>query len=97
MHYIGTLQDGTVFDSSRDRGKPLNFIIGIGAVIRGWDEGVMQMSLQEKATLQITSDYAYGSDPPDGCNIPPNADLTFDVELLSINDNYGSATCCSLQ
>jgi FK506-binding protein 1 len=95
MHYVGTLKDGTVFDSSRARGKPLNFIIGIGAVIRGWDEGVMLMSLGEKAILRITSDFAYGSQPPEG--IPADADMDFEVELLSINDNYRPAGCCLLQ
>mmetsp|Transcript_30121 Transcript_30121/g.51484 ORF Transcript_30121/g.51484 Transcript_30121/m.51484 type:complete len:118 (-) Transcript_30121:531-884(-) len=89
MHYVGTFKDGKVFDSSRARNKPLHFIIGVGAVIKGWDEGVMQMSLKEKAKLEITSDYAYGSNPPDG--IPPDADMNFEVELLAINDNTGSS------
>ena len=61
MHYVGTLaSNGTKFDSSRDRGKPFSFKIGRGEVIAGWDEGVMQMSLGEKAILHISSDYGYG-------------------------------------
>lgn len=85
MHYIGTLaSNGAKFDASRDRGKPFQFTIGIGQVIRGWDEGVMQMSVGEKAVLEISSDYGYG---PRGAGnvIPPNADLNFEVDLLSIN------------
>ena len=86
MHYTGTLaSDGSQFDSSVSRGKPFQFVIGVGAVIRGWDEGVMQMSLGEKATLQISSDYGYGSRGAPGA-IPPNADLNFEVELLAIGD-----------
>lgn len=86
MHYTGTLaSDGSQFDSSVSRGKPLQFMIGIGQVIRGWDEGVMQMSLGEKAKLNISSDYGYGSEGAPGA-IPPNADLNFEVELLAIGD-----------
>jgi FK506-binding protein 1 len=84
MHYVGTLaSNGTKFDASRDRGRPFQFTIGIGQVIRGWDEGVMQMSKGEKATLHITSDYGYGTRGAAGV-IPPNADLNFEVELLDI-------------
>ena len=84
-HYVGTLRDGSEFDSSRGRGKPLTFVIGIGSVIKGWDEGIMEMQVGELATLQISSDYAYGEKgaPP---VIPPNADLQFEVELLAIGD-----------
>lgn len=85
MHYTGTLSDGTQFDSSHSRGKPFQFRIGIGKVIRGWDEGVMQMSLGEKAVLNISSDYGYGSEGAGGV-IPPNAALTFEVELLTIKN-----------
>jgi FK506-binding protein 1 len=85
MHYHGTLaSNGEKFDASRDRGRPFQFTIGIGQVIRGWDEGVSQMSLGEKAILNITSDYGYGSRGAGGV-IPPNADLVFEVELLSID------------
>jgi FKBP-type peptidyl-prolyl cis-trans isomerase len=78
------LLDGTVFDSSHKRGRPFKFTIGIGQVIRGWDEGVMGMKVGEKAMLNISSDYAYGPSGAGGV-IPPNANLNFEVELLSIN------------
>merc|ERR1711874_124227 len=85
MHYTGTLTaNGKKFDSSVDRGQPFVTQIGVGQVIKGWDEGVPQMSLGEKATLKITSDYGYGASGAGGV-IPPNADLTFEVELLKIN------------
>ncbi|KAJ3176586.1 FK506 binding protein proline rotamase rapamycin-binding protein [Geranomyces variabilis] len=84
MHYVGTLDNGKKFDSSRDRGQPFVTKIGVGQVIKGWDEGVPQMSLGERATLNITYDFAYGErGHPAG--IPPSANLTFDVELLKIN------------
>ncbi|KAL3927695.1 MAG: hypothetical protein SGBAC_012976 [Bacillariaceae sp.] len=87
MHYTGTLTDGgKQFDSSVSRGRPFQFVIGIGQVIQGWDEGVIQMSLGEKAKLQISSDFGYGARGAPGA-IPPNADLTFEVELLAIGTN----------
>lgn len=76
--------NGEQFDSSHSRGRPFTFTIGVGQVIRGWDEGVMTMSLGEKAKLNISSDYGYGSRGAGGV-IPPNADLVFEVELLKIN------------
>ncbi|KAF5355896.1 hypothetical protein D9756_004353 [Leucocoprinus leucothites] len=85
IHYVGTLKaDGKKFDSSRDRNEPFETKIGVGKVIRGWDEGVPQLSLGEKARLIITSDYGYGGGgyPP---VIPAHADLIFEVELLKIN------------
>ncbi|THH29112.1 hypothetical protein EUX98_g5076 [Antrodiella citrinella] len=84
IHYVGTLENGQKFDSSRDRGDPFKTEIGVGKVIKGWDEGVPQLSLGEKAVLTATPDYAYGTRgfPP---VIPPNATLKFEVELLSIN------------
>ncbi|KAJ3117646.1 FK506 binding protein proline rotamase rapamycin-binding protein [Phlyctochytrium bullatum] len=85
VHYVGTLtSNGNKFDSSRDRGAPFETKIGVGQVIRGWDEGIPQLSLGEKALLKITYDYAYGErgHPP---VIPPRADLTFEVELLGIS------------
>jgi len=86
MHYTGTLtSDGTQFDSSVAKGRPFQFVIGIGQVIRGWDEGVVRMSLGEKSLLKISSDYGYGSAGAGGV-IPPDADLTFEVELLAVGD-----------
>ncbi|KDR68756.1 hypothetical protein GALMADRAFT_231080 [Galerina marginata CBS 339.88] len=84
IHYVGTFTDGKKFDSSRDRGAPLTTEIGTGKVIKGWDEGVPQLSLGQKAKLTITPDYAYGSGgyPP---IIPPNSTLYFEVELVKIN------------
>ncbi|KAJ8516719.1 hypothetical protein ONZ45_g6008 [Pleurotus djamor] len=84
IHYVGTLTDGTKFDSSRDRNDPFRTKIGVGKVIKGWDEGVPQLSLGTKATLTCTPDFAYGERgfPP---IIPPNSILKFEVELLSIN------------
>uniref|UniRef100_M4B354 peptidylprolyl isomerase n=1 Tax=Hyaloperonospora arabidopsidis (strain Emoy2) TaxID=559515 RepID=M4B354_HYAAE len=84
MHYTGKLAEtGLVFDSSRDRGQPFQFQIGVGQVIRGWDEGVMRMSKGMKATLNIPSVKGYGKNGAGGV-IPPHADLIFDVELLDI-------------
>ncbi|KAK2725328.1 hypothetical protein QYM36_001693 [Artemia franciscana] len=61
VHYTGTLDNGKVFDSSRTRGQPFKFTLGMGEVIRGWDEGVAQLSLGQRAKLICTPDYAYGS------------------------------------
>ena len=61
MHYTGTLTNGSKFDSSVDRGQPFSFQIGVGQVIKGWDEGVIKMSLGEKAKLTISPDYGYGA------------------------------------
>ncbi|MED6274525.1 Peptidyl-prolyl cis-trans isomerase fkbp1a [Characodon lateralis] len=81
VHYVGTLTNGKKFDSSRDRGEPFQFKLGAGEVIRGWDEGVAQMSLGQLAKLTCSPDYAYGSRgyPP---IIPANSTLIFEVELL---------------
>ena len=83
VHYTGTLTNGTKFDSSRDRGQPFTFVIGTGSVIKGWDEGVATMKVGGKRNLHIPSDLAYGSRSP-GAGIPPNSDLLFEVELISI-------------
>lgn len=84
VHYVGTLTDGSKFDSSRDRGRPFQFELGAGQVIRGWDEGVAQMSKGQVAKLTLPHEYAYGERgyPP---VIPPKATLIFEVELLSFN------------
>ena len=85
IHYTGTLQsNGDKFDSSLDRGKPFRTRIGVGQVIKGWDEAVPQMSLNEKSRLVISSDCAYGDRGFPGL-IPPNSTLVFEVELLQIN------------
>eukprot|EP00558_Chaetoceros_sp_UNC1202_P004806 CAMPEP_0197242788 /NCGR_PEP_ID=MMETSP1429-20130617/8430_1 /TAXON_ID=49237 /ORGANISM="Chaetoceros sp., Strain UNC1202" /LENGTH=110 /DNA_ID=CAMNT_0042702883 /DNA_START=37 /DNA_END=369 /DNA_ORIENTATION=+ len=83
-HYTGTLaSNGQVFDSSHKRNRPFQFKVGVGQVIQGWDEGVGDMQVGEKALLKITSDYGYGHRGAGGV-IPPNADLNFEVELLDI-------------
>ncbi|KAJ7594589.1 hypothetical protein C8J56DRAFT_776661, partial [Mycena floridula] len=84
IHYIGTLENGAKFDSSYSRGTPFVIEIGVGKVIKGWDEGVLKMSLGEKARLVTDPDCAYGAPgvPP---FIPPNARLTFEMHLLKIN------------
>eukprot|EP00918_Siedleckia_nematoides_P024088 GHVU01051936.1.p1 GENE.GHVU01051936.1~~GHVU01051936.1.p1 ORF type:complete len:109 (+),score=15.63 GHVU01051936.1:135-461(+) len=84
VHYTGTFPDGRKFDSSRDRGQPLKFKLGGGEVIRGWDEGVKQLSLGQRAKLTCSPDFAYGASGIGGV-IPPNATLVFDVELVGIH------------
>ncbi|CAH2245904.1 peptidyl-prolyl cis-trans isomerase FKBP1B [Pelobates cultripes] len=83
VHYTGMLQNGKKFDSSRDRNKPFKFKIGRGEVIKGWEEGIAQMSLGQRSMLTITPDFAYGATGHPGV-IPPNATLLFDVELMRI-------------
>jgi FKBP-type peptidyl-prolyl cis-trans isomerase len=84
VHYVGTLKDGTKFDSSRDRNSPFDFVLGRGAVIKGWDQGVVGMKVGEKRKLVIPPSLGYGSrgSPP---KIPPNATLVFEIELLGVH------------
>ena len=82
VHYTGRLENGTKFDSSRDRGQPYEFPIGRGRVIKGWDEGVMTMKVGGKRKLTIPPELGYGSRALPG--IPPNSTLIFDVELLGV-------------
>ncbi|TRY78345.1 hypothetical protein TCAL_13570 [Tigriopus californicus] len=83
MHYTGSLEDGTEFDSSIPRGEPLSFTLGSGQVIKGWDQGLMGMCEGEKRKLVIPSDLGYGASgsPP---KIPGGATLIFEVELVGI-------------
>ena len=80
VHYLGTLADGTKFDSSYDRGKPISFSLGMGQVIKGWDEGLKSMKVGGKRKLIIPPDLGYGAAGKG--NIPPNATLFFEVELM---------------
>ncbi|XP_034028889.1 peptidyl-prolyl cis-trans isomerase FKBP1A-like [Thalassophryne amazonica] len=83
VHYVGTLTNGKQFDSSRKHGKPFKFKIGYNEVIRGWEEGIAQMSVGQRAKLICSPDFAYGSKGHPGV-IPPNATLIFDVELIGL-------------
>ncbi len=84
VHYTGTLENGSKFDSSLDRGTPFQFPLGAGMVIKGWDQGVAGMKVGEKVKLTIPASMGYGEygHPP---VIPGNATLIFEVELLKIN------------
>ncbi|WP_152286454.1 peptidylprolyl isomerase [Flavicella marina] len=83
VHYKGQLLDGTVFDSSYKRKQPIDFNVGVGQVIKGWDEGIQLLKVGDKARLVIPSDLAYGAAGAGGV-IPPNAILIFDVELVAV-------------
>jgi peptidyl-prolyl cis-trans isomerase A (cyclophilin A) len=83
VHYKGQLEDGTVFDSSYQRKQPIDFVLGVGQVIKGWDEGLQLLKVGDKARLVIPSHLAYGSQGAGGV-IPPDATLIFDVELMDV-------------
>lgn len=85
MHYTGTLQDGTKFDSSYDRDQPFTFTLGVGQVIKGWDLGLVDMCVGEKRKLTIPPALGYG-DRGAGNVIPGGATLNFEVELINIGD-----------
>lgn len=80
VHYEGFLENGTKFDSSKDRGRPLQFVLGAGRVIKGWDQGLLGMKEGGKRTLHIPSHLAYGERAIGP--IPPNSNLIFHVELV---------------
>ncbi|ESP00762.1 hypothetical protein LOTGIDRAFT_238515 [Lottia gigantea] len=85
MQYTGTLEDGKKFDSSKDHGQPFSFQLGVGQVIKGWDQGLLDMCVGEKRKLVVPSELGYGASGA-GDAIPPNAKLFFDVELVDISD-----------
>ncbi len=82
VHYVGTLLDGKVFDSSLDSNTPFTFTLGVGQVIRGWDEGLAGMQIGGKRLLTIPPEYGYGGQGVG--TIPPNSTLIFEVELLDV-------------
>lgn len=82
-HYTGTLEDGAVFDSSFQRGKPFQCVIGTGRVIKGWDQGLMGMQVGGKRKLWVPAQLAYG-DRQVGALIQPNSNLIFEIELLEV-------------
>jgi len=85
VHYTGTLEDGTKFDSSLDRGDPFVFTLGVGQVIKGWDLGLLGAKVGDKRRLTIPADLGYGETGAAEGKIPPGATLIFEIEVLEIN------------
>lgn len=81
-HYVGKLSDGRVFDSSKDRGVPISFLLGAGQVIKGWDQGLQGMRVGGTRVLTISPEYGYGAQAVG--SIPANSTLIFEVELLGV-------------
>jgi len=89
VHYTGTLDDGTKFDSSHDRGQPITFQLGAGRVIAGWEKGLLAMCIGERRMLTVPASLGYGD--RDMGNIPPNSVLHFEVELIDIEKGVSYA------
>lgn len=87
VHYTGCLEDGTKFDSSHDRGEPLEFSLGAGLVIPGWDEGIIGMRAGGRRKLIVPPELGYGARGA-GSAIPPNAVLIFDIQLLNVMGKF---------
>lgn len=87
VHYTGTLTNGVKFDSSRDRDRPIEFPLGAGRVIKGWDEGIAKMRVGDQAILVIPPTLGYGARGAGNGLIPPDATLIFIVELVDVKDN----------
>eukprot|EP01016_Furgasonia_blochmanni_P043206 TRINITY_DN5827_c0_g1_i3.p1 TRINITY_DN5827_c0_g1~~TRINITY_DN5827_c0_g1_i3.p1 ORF type:complete len:154 (+),score=10.75 TRINITY_DN5827_c0_g1_i3:139-600(+) len=87
VHYIAMFTDGRTFDSSKDRNEPFEFQVGVGEVIKGWDECILKMSVGQKVKLTCPPDYAYGKLGVQDL-VPPNATLIFEIELISIKGAF---------
>jgi peptidylprolyl isomerase len=84
VHYTGCLADGTKFDSSLDKGRPLEFVVGVGMVIEGWDEGLPLMDVGSKWKLRVPAALAYGAEGLPRAKIPPGADLVYEIEMVEV-------------
>lgn len=89
VNYIGTLDNGTTFDSSYARNEPFSFTLGVGQVIKGWDLGVVGMRVGGKRTLIVPPELAYGSSSPVS-SIPPNSTLNFTIQLLAVTSTVAN-------